>query len=72
ANRGALKSSMTLMGDGMAVAMYTTLAGLVGSILLKIQYYMLEDATARLFNFAVNLTEVYVVSALDRQARVRG
>jgi hypothetical protein len=33
---------------------------------------MLEDATARLFNFAVNLTEVYVVSALDRQARVRG
>lgn len=72
ANRGALKSSMTLMGDGMAVAMYTTLAGLVGSILLKTQYYMLENATARLFNFAVNLTEVYVVSALDRQARVRG
>jgi hypothetical protein len=72
ANRSALKSSMTLMGDGMAVAMYTTLAGLVGSILLKIQYYMLEDATARLFNFAVNLTEVYVVSALDRQARLRG
>lgn len=72
ANRGALKSSMTLMGDGMAVAMYTTLAGLVGSILLKIQYYMLEDATARLFNFTVNLTEVYVVSTLDQQARVRG
>lgn len=72
ANRGALKSSMTLMGDGMAVAMYTTLAGLVGSILLKIQYYMLEDATTRLFNFVVNLTEVYVVSALDQQARVRG
>jgi len=72
ANRGALKSSMTLMGDGMAVAMYTTLAGLVGSILLKIQCYMLEDATARLFNFTVNLTEVYVVSTLDQQARVRG
>ena len=30
-----LKSSMGLMSDGMAVAMYTTLAGLVGSILLK-------------------------------------
>jgi hypothetical protein len=72
ANRGALKSSMTLMGDGMAVAMYTTLAGLVGSILLKIQYYMLDEATARLFNFAVDLTEVHVVSALDRQARTRG
>ena len=31
----------------MAVAMYTTLAGLVGSILLKIQYYMLDSATAK-------------------------
>jgi hypothetical protein len=71
-NHSALKSSMTLMGDGMAVAMYTTLAGLVGSILLKIQYYMLDEATARLFNFAVDLTEVYVVSALDRQAGARG
>lgn len=71
-NRGALKSSMTLMSDGMAVAMYTTLAGLVGSILIKIQYYMLDDATTRLFNRAVNLTEVYVISALDRQASVQG
>ena len=46
-DRGAIKSSMSLMSDGMAVAMYTTLAGLVGSILVKIQYYMLDDATAR-------------------------
>ena len=38
-----MKSSMGLMSDGMAVAMYTTLAGLVGSILLKIQYYMLDN-----------------------------
>lgn len=71
-NRGALKSSMALMSDGMAVAMYTTLAGLVGSILIKIQYYMLDDATAGLFNRAVNLTEVYVISALDRQASAQG
>ncbi|MFA5958195.1 MotA/TolQ/ExbB proton channel family protein [Hyphomicrobium sp.] len=70
-NRGALKSSMTLMSDGMAVAMYTTLAGLVGSILIKIQYYMLDDATSRLFNFAVGVTEVHVVSALERQSVAR-
>jgi hypothetical protein len=38
-----------ITGDGMAVAMYTTLAGLVGSILLKVQYYMLDAATARVF-----------------------
>ena len=41
-----MKSSMGLMSDGMAVAMYTTLAGLVGSILVRIQYYMLDAATA--------------------------
>ena len=67
-DRGAIKSSMNLMSDGMAVAMYTTLAGLVASILVKIQYYMLEDATARLFAFAVSLVEVHVVPALERRS----
>ena len=66
-DRGAIKSSMSLMSDGMAVAMYTTLAGLVGSILVKIQYYMLDDATAKLFAYAVGLTEVRVVSVLEDQ-----
>lgn len=65
-DRTLLKSSMGLMGDGMAVAMYTTLAGLVGSILLKIQYYMLDAATARVFAHAVRLTETHVVPALER------
>jgi hypothetical protein len=66
ADRTLLKSSMGLMGDGMAVAMYTTLAGLVGSILLKIQYYMLDAATAGVFSHAVRLTETDVVPALER------
>jgi hypothetical protein len=65
-DRGAIKSSMNLMSDGMAVAMYTTLAGLVASILVKIQYYMLENATAKLFNFAVALVEVHIVPVLER------
>jgi len=64
-NQGAVKSAMGLMSDGMAVAMYTTLVGLAGSILVKIQYYLLEDATAKLFAFAVGLTEVRVVSVLE-------
>ena len=59
ADRGAIKVSMNLMSDGMAVAMYTTLAGLVASILVKIQYYMLEDATARLFLLAVALGDTW-------------
>jgi uncharacterized membrane protein YgdD (TMEM256/DUF423 family) len=51
-DKSMMKSSMRLMSDGMAVAMYTTLAGLVGSILLKIQYYMLDNATAKVFSRA--------------------
>ena len=66
-DRGTIRSSMNLMSDGMAVAMYTTLAGLVGSILVRIQYYMLDDATAKLFAFAVGLTEVRVVSILENR-----
>ena len=66
ADHASMKLSMGLMSDGMAVAMYTTLAGLVGSILVRIQYYMLDKATARLFALATNLTEVFVVSVLER------
>jgi uncharacterized membrane protein YqjE len=66
ADKVAMKSSMGLMSDGMAVAMYTTLAGLVGSILVKIQYYMLDAATQRVFSDAVTLTETRVTPALER------
>jgi MotA/TolQ/ExbB proton channel family len=66
ADRASVKSSMGLMSDGMAVAMYTTLTGLIGSILVQTQYYMLDKATQRLFALATNLTEVFVVSILER------
>jgi hypothetical protein len=66
-DKSVLKSSMGVMSDGMAVAMYTTLAGLVGSILLKLQYYMLDSATSGLFSRVVRLTETRVVPALERQ-----
>ena len=65
-DRALMKSSIALMSDGMTVAMYTTLAGLVGSILLKFQYYMLDAATAKAFSRAVALTETRVVPELER------
>jgi len=67
ADKVAMRSSMGLMSDGMAIAMYTTLAGLVGSILIRIQYYMLDAATQRVFSDAVTLTETYVTPALERR-----
>jgi hypothetical protein len=67
ADKLAMKSSMGMMSDGMAVAMYTTLAGLVGSILVRIQYYMLDAATQRVFSDAVTLTETRVTPLLERR-----
>ncbi len=67
ADRASVKTSMGLMSDGMAVAMYTTLAGLVSSILVQAQYYLLDDATANLFALATDLTEVFVISTLERE-----
>ncbi len=65
-DQAAIKSSMSLMSEGMAVAMYTTLAGLVGSILIKIEYQFVETATNKLFVSAVALTEVHVIPVLER------
>ena len=67
ADKISMKSSMGLMSDGMAVAMYTTLAGLVGSILVRVQYYMLDAATQKVFSDAVMLTETHVTPALERR-----
>ena len=64
----SMKSSMKVMSGGMSVAMYTTLVGLVGSILVKVQYYILDNASAYLFDVTTDLTEVFVVSALERGA----
>src|SRR5882672_7786978 len=66
-DKASVKSSMGLMSDGMAVAMYTTLTGLIGSVLLQMQYYLLDDATAKVFGLATDLTEVFVVSVLERE-----
>lgn len=67
-DQSAIKSSMGLMSGGMAVAMYTTLVGLVGSILIKIEYQFVESATARLFTAAVALTEIHVIPSLESGA----
>jgi MotA/TolQ/ExbB proton channel family len=72
ADRASVKSSMGLMSDGMAVAMYTTLSGLIGSILVQTQYYLLDEATAKLFALATDLTEVFVVSVLERDKDQNG
>ena len=45
----AVRAAMGVMSQGMGVAMFTTLAGLVGALLLRAQYAMLESATVSTF-----------------------
>lgn len=45
-----MQQLLAAMSGGMAVALYTTLAGLVTSTLLKLQYYLLDSALASLIN----------------------
>ena len=45
---GLMQRLLTEMSGGMAVALYTTLAGLVTSTLLKLQYHILDASAAEL------------------------
>ena len=49
------------------LALIGVIIGLVGSILVRIQYYMLDAATQRVFSDAVTLTETRVTPVLERQ-----
>ena len=63
-----LKGALSTMSGGMGVALFTTLFGLVGGILLKLQYYILDEGTSYLFGLITELTEVYVVPVLNRDS----
>jgi biopolymer transport protein ExbB/TolQ len=45
-----MQQLLTAMSSGMAIALYTTLAGLTTSILLKIQYYLADSALTQIIN----------------------
>ena len=43
-----MQQLLSAMGGGMAVALYTTIAGLVTSTLLKLQYHVVDTSAADL------------------------
>lgn len=56
------------MSDGMATALYTTLAGLVCSSLAAMQYHMLDRHADELVTMMRHLTQAYVIPRLVAQA----
>ena len=51
---------LSAMSGGMAVALYTTLAGLITSTLLKLQYHLLDASAAELATRLAVLTDVHL------------
>ena len=46
-----LQTLLSTMSGGMAVALYTTLTGLVTSMMLKFQYFLLDSSLNQAINF---------------------
>jgi hypothetical protein len=64
-DQGAIKSALAAMSGGMAVALYTTLTGLIGGMLLKIQGFLLDGAVDELVRRTTRLTEVHILPAIE-------
>ena len=67
ADQNAVRTALAAMSGGMAVALYTTLTGLIGGILLKVQGFLLDGAVHEVVRRMTRLTEVYVLPAIERR-----
>lgn len=64
----SLRSTLTGMTEGMAIALNVTVAGIATALVLKFEYYLLDEAIADLFREITELTEVHVVPVLEPHA----
>lgn len=61
----SLRGTLTGMTEGMAIALNVTVAGIATALLLKFEYYLLDEAIADLFREVTELTEVHVIPTLE-------
>ncbi len=66
-----LKTALSSMSGGMAIALFTTLAGLVGGILLRTQYYLLDEVTGDLKEDAKKEGRNYQPNVKDNQLLIQ-
>lgn len=63
-NPGMMQQVIQQMSIGMSTALYTTLASIVGAVLLAIPYYLFDRALQELIEHTVRLTEVKILPRL--------
>ncbi len=61
----SMRSVLSTMSGGMAIALYTTLVGLIGGMLLRLQYFFVERSVEDLVSMTTEITEVFVIPVLD-------
>lgn len=64
-DESAIRGALAAMSGGMAVALYTTLTGLIGGMLLKVQGFLLDGAVQELVARTTRLTEIHVIPAIE-------
>ena len=69
---GSLRQTLTGMSDGMAIALNVTVSGIATALILKFEYYLLNEGVADLFRMVTEVTEVHVVPALEPASNVSG
>jgi MotA/TolQ/ExbB proton channel family len=62
-----LRKALSGMSGGMAVALNITVTGIGTALLLKLQYFFLATGIVDLYDMITEVTEVHVVSALERR-----
>lgn len=67
----ALRSALSGMTNGMAIALNVTVTGIASALVLKFEYYLLDGSIADLFDLVTEVTEVHVVSALEARTDAR-
>jgi hypothetical protein len=67
-----LRTALSGMTGGMAIALNVTVTGISAALVLKFEYYLLDGAIGELFDLITDTTEVYVMPVLSRDSDVRG
>lgn len=65
-----LRQTLAGMSDGMAIALTITVAGIATALLLKFEYYLLDEAIADLFREVTEVTEVHVIPTFESRTDV--
>jgi hypothetical protein len=61
-----LRTALGGVTGGMAIALNVTVTGIASSLVLKLEYYMLDNAIEEMFDIIVDTTEVYLIPVLER------